>query len=1028
MHIVPRSNDMQMRRQRERRRPGGWRGRRPPARNPNHLPNGRALVPNSLFGTSSLVCGRALLLLALWLFPSAAPAQFNTLETPHLRLIYYGKLQSYIVPHVARSFENAFEFYQQHFHYRPSEKVTVLLHDFYDYGNAGAGVVPKNHITLGIAPSNYVFETSIANERINSTLNHELAHIVASDQASRGDRFFRAIFGGKVRVSAENPLSMIFGYLTTPRRYAPRWYHEGMAVFWETWMSGGLGRALGGYDEMVFRTLVQDSAAIYDVVGLESEGTTVDFQVSAVSYLYGTRFMSYLALRYGPESVVRWMARGDTSSAYFAAQFRRVYGRSLESVWREWIQEEREFQRQNLQTIRRYPLTRYRVLSRRALGSVSRAAFDANSRTLFAGVNYPGQIPHIAAIQIDTGELRKVLEVKGAALYSVCSLAYDSTTSTLFYTTDNNGWRDLRSVNLVTGKSRMLMKNVRVGDLVFDGARRCLWGVRHYNGISTLVRIPYPYNDWKQVYSWPYGRDIYDIDLSPDGRYLSAALAEISGRQTLILIDLQNLHGNGSMARTLFDFENSIPAGFVFSPDGRALYGASYYSGVSNIYRYDLQADSMALVTNTETGFFRPIPVSADSLIVFRYTSRGFIPVMISARGEASAAAIRFFGQEVVEKHPVVKQWKAGSPRRINLDSIATYRGRYRSLPNVRFTSAYPIVEGYKDRLALGWHFDLSGPIGLHSFSLTASYTPTEPRRKERFHANFSYSHMNWKFAARYNAADFYDLFGPTKVSRKGYSASLQYRKTLIYDRPKTLRYTVSVAGYGGLERLPDYQNVRASFDRFVTSYFNLTYRNMRASLGAVDYEKGWQWQLNGRANYVNGRLIPRIYGILDVGVPLRLHHSSAWLRTAAGRSFGERNEPFANFYFGGFGNNWVDHQHEKRYREYYSFPGIDLNAAGGISFVKGMLEWNLPPLRFRKLGWAWLYSNWMRTALFAGGLVTDVDAASRRRTRWNAGVQIDFRMIGLSHHSSTLSFGFAVAGGRGRSTSREWMVSLKIL
>ena len=33
---------------------------------------------------------------------------------------------------------------------------------------------------------------------------------------------------------------------------------------------------------------------------------------------------------------------------------------------------------------------------------------------------------------------------------------------------------------------------------------------------------------------------------------------------------------------------------------------------------------------------------------------------------------------------------------------------------------------------------------------------------------------------------------------------------------------------------------------------------------------------------------------------------------------------PFANFYFGGFGNNWVDHLDEKRYRRVSSFPGVD--------------------------------------------------------------------------------------------------------
>ena len=66
-------------------------------------------------------------------------------------------------------------------------------------------------------------------------------------------------------------------------------------------MAGGLGRAQSGYDEMVFRSMVKDDAPFYDPLGLVSEGTKVDFQLETNSYLYGTRFMTWLARHYSPE-------------------------------------------------------------------------------------------------------------------------------------------------------------------------------------------------------------------------------------------------------------------------------------------------------------------------------------------------------------------------------------------------------------------------------------------------------------------------------------------------------------------------------------------------------------------------------------------------------------------------------------------------------------------------------------------------------------------------------------------------------
>ena len=134
---------------------------------------------------------------------------------------------------------------------------------------------------------------------MNWLMNHELVHVVALDKAAGRDLFSARSSAARSRRSNEHPLSMFYSYLTSPRWYAPRWYHEGIAVFLETWMAGGIGRASGGYDEMVFRTMVLRGRYFYDLVGLESEGKTIDFQVGQNSYLYGTRFVSYLAYNTG---------------------------------------------------------------------------------------------------------------------------------------------------------------------------------------------------------------------------------------------------------------------------------------------------------------------------------------------------------------------------------------------------------------------------------------------------------------------------------------------------------------------------------------------------------------------------------------------------------------------------------------------------------------------------------------------------------------------------------------------------------
>jgi hypothetical protein len=982
--------------------------------------------------------GLALLLLPL-AFPRAADAQYRVLETSDLRLAYFGPTLGFVAPYTAQCFENSMTFYRRVLDYTPTQPVNVILEDTGDYGNAGVWGTPRSSMMVQIAPTNFVYETSPSNERINFLMNHELAHVITLDQGAGRDLLFRRLFLGKVRESAEHPETIFYNYLTLPRRSAPRWQREGTAVFFETWMAGGYGRAQGPYDEMVFRSMVRDGAQFYDPLGLEAEGVRVDFQIGVNAYLYGTRFMTWLAYERSPEKLVEWIARRPGSRAYFASQFRKVYGEPLGQAWREWIAWERVFQKANLDSVHRYPTTEYRDLSRNALGSVSRACLDSAGGVLYAGVYYPGALPFVAAIPLDGSPLRNLCEVKGPALYFVTSLAWDPDARTLFYTTDNNDWRDLCALDPASGHSRRLMKDCRVGDLAFSRQDRSLWGIRHFNGISTLVRFKPPYTDYQTVFSFPYGRDLYDIDISPDGTRLVASVPEIDGRQFLRLMSVPALLKGDTTSKALYGFGSSTPSGFVFSPDGRYLYGSSYYTGVSNIFRYDLVADSMDVLSNAETGFFRPLPLGRDSLVVFRYTGKGFVPAMIADRIVRDVSAITFLGQRLVEKYPVLKTWMVPSPARIPLDSLTTYSGPYRPLRQFRPATMVPIVEGYKSYTAVGLRMDLSDPFSFHNLDLAASYTPDPGLPSdERLHVSAGYRYRGLSARFRHNRASFYDLVGPTQVSRKGYGLGLGYDRSLVRDPPRTLDLKVGVNGYAGLERLPDYQNVSTSsgFDKMLTSSADLSYRNTRSSLGSVDSEKGTQWRLEAVLNTVRferlghsaWRGFPLFAGTLDLGLPLPVGHSSVWLRNAAGYSPGDPSEPFANFYFGGFGNNWVDYQDSKRYRQYESFPGLELNAAGGTNFGKTTLDLNLPPLRFRRLGKLELYVAWARMSLFTSGLVTEMDRTGDRRILANVGTQVDLRLSLMIQQPLTLSFGYARAFEARRFLDDEWMVSLKIL
>jgi hypothetical protein len=477
-------------------------------------------------------------------------------------------------------------------------------------------------------------------------------------------------------------------------------------------------------------------------------------------------------------------------------------------------------------------------------------------------------------------------------------------------------------------------------------------------------------------------------------------------------------------------FGQSIPESFVFSKDGRYLYGSSYYTGVSNIFRYEVATGDVVAVTNAEIGFFRPVPLSDGRLVVLAYTADGFVPAIIdNPQPIEDVSAIKFLGTEVADKYPIVKTWQVPSPNTVDPDKLIVGRGPYLPLRTLSLTNAYPVLQGYKNSAGVGYRFNFDDPITLANAALVGAYTPSGSLPvNQRGHVDITGSYLGLKTELAWNRSDFYDLFGPTKRSRKGYKAELGYDGLLIWDEPRKLDLIFDVNYYDQIDTLPNAQNVTTTFTRLVTSEVGLHYTDVRSSIGAVDDEKGITWNLVYQGNHVSGELTPQLRGGLDLGWALPLANSSVWLRTAAGIADGSHNQTVADFYFGAFGNNYVDDGSIKRYREYYSMPGFGINAISALRFARELAEWNLRPAVFEDLGSPGFYLTWLRPSLFAVGLWTDPGFGQPRQNYASVGGQADLRFTILHWYDMTISVGYAAGFQGSRHAGSEWMISLKIL
>ncbi len=269
----------------------------------------------------------------------------------------------------------------------------------------------------------------------------------------------------------KHPESILYNFLATPRNNTPRWYMEGSAVFFETWMAGGLGRAQGGYDEMVFRAKVRDNDKFFSPLGLETEGIAVDFQVGANDYLYGTRFFSYLALTYGPDKVVEWLRRREGSKAFYAASSSMCSAAGSTTCGTTGSPSSTSIQKANLAKLAQYPLTETQHAQpqgpRLDVARLRRREDQQPDRRLPLSrhdrLHRPDGPRHRQADQAPGNQGHDALQGDQRRLRS-------RQPAPLIYTEDNYAFRDLIAVDVDTGKKRMLLTDARIGDLVVQPA------------------------------------------------------------------------------------------------------------------------------------------------------------------------------------------------------------------------------------------------------------------------------------------------------------------------------------------------------------------------------------------------------------------------------------------------------------------------------------------------------------------------------------------------------------------------------
>jgi len=455
----------------------------------------------------------------------------------------------------------------------PRGTIELVISDNVDYVNGYATPFPSNRIVVFAHPPTDASGLRHYDDWNALVLTHELAHIFHLDRA-------RGIWGVGQVIFGRNPLLF-------PNAYAPAWVIEGLAVYFESRLTG-MGRLESSEHSMIARAAALGNRL--PTLQELSPGTS-RFPGGAVVYVYGSLLFDYLSRTRGPGAVSDFVERSSRTLFPFllTPTSRGAFGMSFQTAWRQW--------RDSLARVSS-PGTEI-LPSWRELTTTGRVALFPRwigDTTLVYAADKGDDVP--GAYEVTLGGREKRLGRRNGVSPNVRLPDGGILFSQQDYLDPYRVRTDLYVER--DGKQRRLTRGARLSfpDVRADGE---IVAVQAVPGSTHLVRVS---RDGRTI--TPLTAATLDINWAdprwaPDGNRI-VAVRQNRGRSEIVVLDAE---GRVMQAFGETRAINSAPS---WSPDGRRIWFSSDRSGSPQIHVADLSGTpvTIARATSAATGVFSP--------------------------------------------------------------------------------------------------------------------------------------------------------------------------------------------------------------------------------------------------------------------------------------------------------------------------------------------------------------------------------------------------------------------------------------
>ncbi len=557
--------------------------------------------------------------------PGAARAQHPggrwwTMETRHFR-VHVRADQRELGARAAGEAEAAWEALAREL-VPPRRRIDLVVADNVDAANGFATIYPVPRVVVYAVPPAGDLQLGTYDRWLRLVITHELVHVFQFD-LSRG--WWRL---------AQRVLGRAPGLF--PNAYAPAWLTEGLAVFYESRLTGA-GRLEGSFHRAIVGAASAEAGGVpIDAAG----GVSPRWPGGIRPYAFGATFLGQVAAEHGDSAVrrlAREIARRPIPYLQLNGVLRRATGRSFTQAWHEWQDSLRGAEVQRAQSV---DSGQSSVTLLRGLRAVVPPRVSPDGQRLLLAYNDGRDATRLVVLDRASGTRHRIARLNGFGGVA-WTPSGEALVSEFEYTDPYTLRGDLWRVTM-DGHETRLTTGARLSepDVARDGA---IVAVRAVPGGNELVLVDSA-GTQPLVPSAP-GIEWAQPRFAPDGVTIAAVRVH-GGWHDIVLLNRE-----GALLREVTD-DPAIDVMPAFSPDGRLLVWSREVDGTPQIAGLPLGEDGTTVRFTSEPFAAWAPAVAGDTLLYFAYHGDGYRLVAAPLVGVSQQLAGAGDGQHPAEPAP----------------------------------------------------------------------------------------------------------------------------------------------------------------------------------------------------------------------------------------------------------------------------------------------------------------------------------------------------------------------------------------